>query len=41
MPHCPSTEPRLYQVGNALARCLLHEGRPAPEPADSVEEAIR
>jgi peptide/nickel transport system ATP-binding protein len=29
MAHCPTKEPRLYQVGGALARCLLHEGAPA------------
>jgi peptide/nickel transport system ATP-binding protein len=41
MDHCPTKEPRLYQVGGALARCLLHEGRPVREQPDAVEGGVR
>jgi peptide/nickel transport system ATP-binding protein len=41
MAHCPAKEPELYEVGDALARCLLHEGRPVHQDSPSVEEVAR
>jgi peptide/nickel transport system ATP-binding protein len=41
MAHCPAKEPELYEVGDALARCLLHEGRPVHQDIPSVEEVAR
>jgi peptide/nickel transport system ATP-binding protein len=41
MPHCSTTEPQLFRVGDALARCLLHAPHPAPERQENNEEAVR
>jgi peptide/nickel transport system ATP-binding protein len=40
MAQCPAKEPRLYQVGDVLARCLLHESDLASEPDARVEEVL-